>query len=121
MDRIIITNNSMVKNKYSDQFNIMYYDVDLPDLIIIVRDFIHQNYKLLTHPLSGSIKPNESKYKSVILEKGSSLDYESVDIVGKSIITISKFREMKRSNFVTRQMDEDYMLIDMSLLEGCLF
>ncbi len=121
MDRIIITNNRNVRDKYSADFNIEYHDVDLQELIVIVRDYIHQNYKLLTHPLSGSIKPNESKYKSLILEKGNSLDFNSVEVIGKSYLTVRKFSEMKRNKVITKQMDEDYMLIDMSLLEGCLF
>ncbi len=121
MNSIIITNNKMVRDKYSEQFNIVYYDVSLADLIKTVRDMIHKNYKLLTHPLSGSIKPNESRYKSIILEKGDSLDYESVAIIDESIVTVAKFNKIVKHSFISPQMDSDYMLIDMSLLEGCLF
>ncbi len=121
MNSIIVTNNKMVRDKYSGRFHVEYFDVPLADLMETVRDMIHKNYKLLTHPLSGSIKPNESKYKSFILEEGHCLDYESVAIISESIMTVYKFCEMKKNSFISPQMDRDYMLIDMSLLEGCLF
>ena len=63
----VITNNPLVKERLSNKIDVEYYDVEYISLLIKVRDKIHIGHKLLSHPLSGSIKPNETPYKSVII------------------------------------------------------
>jgi hypothetical protein len=46
---------------------INFIETDMTGVLVYVRDKIHKGHKLLTHPLSGSIKPNESPYKSVLI------------------------------------------------------
>ena len=61
MKNIIITNNKYVYEKYKDT-NEIKYDEDFTylDVLEYVRNQIHKGHKLLTHPLSGSVKPNRN-------------------------------------------------------------
>ncbi len=119
MNKIIFTNNILVKEKYDKMYDVCYHDVSFKQILIIVRDMIHKNYKLLTHPLSGSIKPNETPYKSLILEKSDSVDYDSILIISNSIMTAEKFEKIGIKK-ISEQMDADFKVIDLSLIEGCL-
>ena len=64
---IIITNNSMVRDELSANYQVEYEDISYEDVLRKVRDRVYAGHKLLTHPLSGSVKPNETPYKSVMI------------------------------------------------------
>ena len=69
MKKLIVTNNPMVRERYSQQYDLKYEETSFVGVLKQVRDLVHRGYRLLTHPLSGSIKPNETPYKSVLLEE----------------------------------------------------
>jgi len=91
MEQVIITNNPLVESEYKNTVQVDFSETDVHGVLLQARDLIHKGYKLLTHPLSGSIKPNESPYKSVILAQGQQTDFESVEVIEKSIATVEKF------------------------------
>ncbi len=56
-----------------------------------VRDKVHEGHELATHPLSGSVKPNETPYKTIMIsEKKGVLDFNSLKIIEDSIATAKK-------------------------------
>lgn len=116
---MIITNNDLVYEKYKKNYNIDYVNGDFKDVLIKTRDKIHEGYELLTHPLSSSIKPNETPYKSIIIsdEKGN-LKYESVVLIENSIMTYDKFTKL--SFKLTDKIIEDFKLVDLTVLESAL-
>lgn len=121
MSFIIITNNDMVYNKYKDQYNIELYDCSIKEVMLKVRDRIHEGYKLLTHPLSSSIKPNESLFKSIMIsDEKSVLDYDSLLIIENGIMTCDKFNKIKYNIVYTDRIIEDFKLIDLTVLESAL-
>lgn len=121
MSFIIITNNDMVYNKYKDQYNIELYDCSIKDVMLKVRDRIHEGFKMLTHPLSSSIKPNESLYKSIMIsDEKSVLDYDSLLIIENGIMTCDKFNKIKYNIVYTDKIIEDFKLIDLTVLESAL-
>lgn len=70
MDNIIVTNNKLVFEKYKDLYHIVYDEsFTYLDVLEYVRDKVHEGHLLTTHPLSGSIKPNETPYKTVMISK----------------------------------------------------
>ena len=88
---ILITNNPKVQNDPN-----IYCEKEIAgsykDVLIAARDKIHKGHKLLTHPLSGSVKPNETPYKSILVSKEiSKMDWESLQIIEDSISTYNKF------------------------------
>lgn len=87
---IIITNNKLVDEYYGGKRAVTWCSYQ--DVLYSVRDYVHKNYKLLTHPLSGSVKPNETPFKSVALEIGDKLDFNSVEMIENAIYTYSKLQ-----------------------------
>ena len=112
---IIVTNNPLVKNRLKEKVFLEYYDVDYLKLLEIVRDKVHLGYKLLTHPLSGSVKPNETPYKTVIVSENSNLDTEN------SIATTKKMLDINNTPPWNKEILEDFQVIDLSLIEGVLY
>jgi hypothetical protein len=92
-----------------------YYDV-----LIEVRDLVHQGYELITHPLMGSVKPNETPYRSIILKQGPKTDLQSVEITEISIQTYEKFEKMKPSPNWNQRIFEDFQFVDLKLFESSL-
>ena len=116
---IIVTNNIKVSNKYSD-YNVQYIDSEsMYEVLIAVRDLIHRGYKLLTHPIVSSIKPYETPYKSVALSKGSELDLYSLELIENSIELTKNFLD-KPKRKLTKEIDDDFRLIDYKLVIGAI-
>jgi len=59
---MIITNNPLVCENNSDEL-IHFIEEDLLALMKFVRNKVHLGHRLLSHPLAGSIKPNETPFK----------------------------------------------------------
>ncbi|MGO1368419.1 MAG: GrdX family protein [Senegalia sp. (in: firmicutes)] len=118
MKQYLITNNSLVHRKYSEEYEVDYLDVSYMDILKYVRDKIHSGHILLTHPLSGSIKPNETPYKTVIISKEKrNLDMKSLMIIEDSISTADKFINKIGMREFDLKSSEDFKVIDLSLVE----
>ena len=117
---MIITNNEKVYDKYKDKLSIMFIEGSFRDVLVKARDKIHEGHELLTHPLSSSVKPNETPYKSVVISdtKGS-LNLDSLYIIENSIMSFDKFNKNKMK-FINERIIEDFKLIDLTVLEGAL-
>ena len=108
MKFVIVTNNPKVRDELGQEFDVDYADITYREILCKVRDMIYEGHKLLTHPLSGSVKPNETPYKSILV----------ATIIENSIITADKFSvkfpEMPQS------VREDFQLIDSTLIRSAL-
>jgi len=114
---ILITNNPLVQKKYINRPKTEYIETDLLGILMHVRNHIHKGHKLLTHPLSGSVKPNETLYKSVLItEKANGTDTQSVCTIEDCIATAKKF--------LPKEIPEEYLSdlqnIDLSLIRTVL-
>ena len=111
---MIITNNNKVHEKYKNDYKIYYKEC--------IRDRVHEGYVLLTHPLSSSIKPNETPYKSVLIsDYKKSLDYKSLMIIENAIITYDKFKKDKDYTIeLTDRIIEDFKIVDLSIIQNAL-
>lgn len=116
---VIITNNIRVKEKFGGNYDVEYENLSFEDTLKKVRDRIYLGYRLLTHPLSGSVKPNETPYKSVLIskEKGS-LDLESVEIIESAIHSCKKFQF--KSDKYRPEVYEDFQVVDCTLIESAI-
>jgi hypothetical protein len=122
MKNILVTNNPDVRDKFQDRFQVDYLENQgYIQLLEHVRDMIHKGHQLLTHPLSGSIKPNETPYKSVILSsKKGELDSSGLSIVEDSIIAARKFITNRPTPDWPDHVLEDFRVIDLSLMENVI-
>lgn len=119
-DFFIITNNEMVRDKYASQVTVEFHPVKYTEIMRMARDYIHAGHKLLTHPLAGSIKPNETPYKTIFLTKSKKkMDSESLRIIEECIIACKKFGKERFPN-MPENMRQDFRTIDCSLCDNAM-
>ncbi len=122
MSSVLITNNPYVYDKYKDTMELIFKeDYNYIEILEFVRDKIHEGYELRTHPLSGSVKPNETPYKSIMISKGKGdLDESGLSIAEESILTARKFMTDKPTPDWTERVLDDFRVIDLSLIENVI-
>lgn len=119
MDYCIITNNPLVLEKLGDQKEVEYLDVSYEGVLREARDRIYRGHKLLTHPLSGSVKPNETPYKSIMMGKETAeVDEESVRIIEGALLSCGKF--LFKSDRYKPEVYKDFQMIDCTLIESAV-
>ena len=114
----IMTNNPMVSNIPGAE----YEDISLLEVLERVRDQIHLNYRLLTHPMAGSVKPNETPYKSVILAAlpDKEMDVDSLKIIEAAIILSTRLMQDRPTPLWNDKVRADFALVDFSLVQSGL-
>lgn len=115
----IVTNNLKVK-EFFKRDELIWVDGGYLEVLVTVRDCIHSNSKLLTHPLSGSIKPNETPYKSIAIESNTHLDFDSLDLIEKAIETYRKLQKDSITPDWREDIREDFMVIDLDLIKHAI-
>ncbi|WP_338471391.1 GrdX family protein [Niallia sp. XMNu-256] len=121
---IVITNNVLSKEGFEKTSDVIFVDGSLMDVMKTARDFVHKGHKLLTHPLMGSIKPNETPYKTIAIsfkaENGVNLD--SLSLMENSIETSEKLIDNRPprnwSKEIINRVYEDYRVIDFDLIHN---
>lgn len=116
-NNIVVTNNPLVVEKYGETVLIEYYDVSLLELLELIRDKVHLGYKLLTHPLSSSVKPNETPYKTIIISNEGKLDENSLKIIENSILTAKKLISNTGLPKWNERILKDFQVVDLSIIE----
>jgi hypothetical protein len=119
---IIVTNNEAVFKTYKDSHPVDYKsDFTFLQVLEYCRDKIHKGAKLLTHPLTGSIKPNETPFKSIMIEEeGSNLDMESLMMIESAIETTKKFLSNHEVKEWPDRILDDFRLIDFRLITSAI-
>ena len=85
-----------------------------------VREKIYKGYCLLTHPMAGSMKPNQTPYKSVLLAAHSSFegDFNSLEVIERAIDAYNKFQKQRPTPNWSEKIKKDFGAIDVSLIQG---
>lgn len=119
VDYIIVTNNPQVVESYQKDKEILFKEVDFKEILTVVRDLVYQGKELLTHPLSGSVKPLETHYKSVLVSKTDKgpADFRSVQLIENALSACSKFAY---KNDDDEQTLEDMQAVDLALISGAI-
>lgn len=116
---MVITNNPLVRSRLYDTHEVIYLELSYEELLKVVRDRIYEGHRLLTHPLSGSVKPKETPYKSVLIsERKEKVDGESVRLIENAILVCQKFQD--KSKYYKEEVYKDFQLVDWTLLESGL-
>lgn len=116
---LIITNNPKVADKYGGMFWVEYREDDYRSVLIRVRDAVHAGHRLLTHPLAGSLKPNQTPFRSVMLTKGAEgTDWADLERVESSLDAYHKFTQGRKTPIWTERVRDDFATIDLSLIDG---
>ena len=95
MKGIMVTNNLKCFEKWKDKLQIDYKEEwKYLDVLQAARDYIHRGYALLSHPLAGSMKPNQTPFKSIVLGTESlegANEFRDLELIEESIEAYYKF------------------------------
>ena len=112
----LITNNPKFIEENLKDIEIEYLDVSYIDILRKVRDYVHENWEIVTHPLYGSVKPNETIYRTIVLKENNSLDITSINLISDAILTFKKFRNNREVPQWTDRVKDDFSVIDYDLI-----
>ena len=121
-DYLILTNNPMVKEHLEGRgrFTIRFEpERSFREILVEARDLVYAGHILYTHPLAGSVKPNETPYKSLIVSVDPhGFDAEHGELMANAIAVFDKFKPIGWE--LEERILRDFQLIDYSLLCGAL-
>ncbi|MCL2580739.1 MAG: GrdX family protein [Oscillospiraceae bacterium] len=111
----ILTNSPLAAEKYPDLAALLEANVE--GVFKAARDEIHLGAVLINHPLAGSIKPNESPYKSLLLStQRGAVDFKSLEMIEAALYTLKKMPVRDRA--LPDKVLEDFQVIDLDLLDS---
>lgn len=119
----IITNNPMSKSEFESKYVVEYIeDGTQIDVLKKVRDYVHLGNRLLTHPLMGSVKPNETPYRTICISKKreENVDLNSLDIIESAIATTEKFIRDFNIPGWSEKVLLDFQVIDLDLISHAI-
>ena len=120
----IVTNNSLCRDKYQELIPVEFLEgKGYMDVLLAVRDYIQKGWRLETHPMTGSLKPNQTPYKSIMvsdLPREQEEFYSQEMTIENSILSCRKFLEIKQTPNWTEEIRKDFMIVDLSLIEGAI-
>ncbi len=113
----ILTNNPQVAATYPKAS--AFLEGTVAQVFRRARDRVHHGAVLISHPLAGSVKPNESPYKSVLVSSGEGpVDMGSLALIEGAAEVLRKLGEKPRR--YTPAMLEDYQVIDLDLVHSAM-
>ena len=112
----LITNNPKFIEENLKDIEIEYLDVSQIQILRKVRHYVHENWEIVTHPLYGSVKPNETIYRTIVIKENNSLDVTSVNLISDAILTFKKFRNNREVPQWTDRVKDDFSVIDHDLI-----
>lgn len=125
MKFMLVTNNRMVQERFKpgetkNLTQVVYQEnFDLIAVLESARNLIHSGHRLLTHPLSGSVKPYETPFKSVaVTSETEVLDFQSLQIIEESLATAKKFLADARVIQYSEKVYDDFRVIDLNLIQS---
>lgn len=120
----IITNNRLCVEKYGEQISMEYLETGtFMDVLHKTRDYLHKGWRLETHPLTGSIKPNQTPYKSIMVSDHKvepDEAYTQILTIENSISSCEKFLAIRQTPDWPEHIRADFRLVDLSLIEGAI-
>ena len=119
---LIITNNERVAERFAAGFQVELL-AEYGEVLLRTRDALQTEYRLLTHPMSGSLKPNQTPFKTIILErveKRGVLDMNSIELIERAMAAYHKFYECREIPAWSERSREDFRTVDLSLMEPAI-
>lgn len=121
-DHLILTNNPLVPRcmEGKGEFTIRFLpELSFRQVLVLARNMVYEGHTLYTHPLAGSVKPNETPYKSLIVSREAhGFDAQHGEMIASAIAVFDKFKPLGRT--FPPSVLEDFQLIDYTLLAGAI-
>jgi prephenate dehydrogenase len=118
----IITNNPLLYERFKKKLkdDVVWVNASAQEVLTQVRNAIHKGAVLLSHPLSGSMQPGLSPYKSVLVSKPQpQVDFQSVKYIEEAAGIYRKNAKLKYMSYNDKMLN-DFQVIDMDLMASAL-
>ena len=121
-DYLILTNNPLVRRCMEGRglYTIRFQEEkSFREILVEARDMVYAGHTLYTHPLAGSVKPNETPYKSLVVSlEPHGFDAQYGELMASAIAVFDKFKPIVRQ--LPERVLRDFQLIDYTLLAGAI-
>ena len=121
-DYLILTNNPLVRQCMEGRghYTIRFEpERSFREILVEARDLVYAGHTLYTHPLAGSVKPNDTPYKSLIVSiEPHVFDAQHAELMSNAIAVFDKFKPISRE--LGEGVLRDFQLIDYTLLCGAI-
>ena len=121
-DDLILTNTPLVRQCMEGRghYTIRFEpERSFREILVEARDLVYAGRTLNTHPLAGSVKPNETPYKSLIVSmEPHGFDEQHAELMANAIAVFDKFKPIVRE--LPERVLRDFQLIDYTLLCGAI-
>lgn len=114
-DVMAVTNNLLAAELMGRSIAVHFIHGGYRDVLIVLRDMVHIGHRLYMHPLYGSIKPDVTPYRTVLLsEKIHELSLSDIQIISNSITVCDGFPPADEA--APERLLEELRLADISLI-----
>ncbi|MGR6836542.1 GrdX family protein [Syntrophomonas erecta] len=115
---LVITNNLMVKNM--SDIKVSFIDGDGREVLYQTLNKVAGGHRLLSHPLAGSLKPDQNPFKSILVsqEKGQ-VNQSEIAVLHRSLEKMENMVE-GGCRINKKPIYKDLQVIDQSLLASAL-
>lgn len=111
-----LTNNPLIINKKCP--HVESIEGDPLVVFMVLKNEIVKGYKLITHPLTGSIRPDINPYKTVIIsDMAGNLDFEGLQLVENAIEYTKSLYRISQNHKWDEASLRDFQLIDFDLIK----
>lgn len=118
---ILVTNNKDCHERYRNSFDCVYSESwDYGQVLVAARDLLHQGCVLLSHPLAGSLKPNQTPYRSLVLSgraEGPRDRFTGLLLLEQAIDIYYGFQRNRKTPDWPEKYLKDFRAVDLSLVE----
>ena len=120
MKYFVLTNNPIVKEQVAPAADVVFQACGIRQIFEQAAIYVSKGHRLLSHPLSGSVKPGETPYKSMMLacDARAQADAASMQLVSQALLACDKFAD-KSSGYSCEAL-RDLQVVDAALIAGAL-
>lgn len=118
---LLITNNRLCVEAFYSRCTCLFEESwSYEHVLTAARDAIHQGYHLLNHPQSGSLKPNQTPYRTLLLSQyspDSQEQFTSLLLIEQALAAYAKFQKMRPTPPWPDKVLDDFRIADLSLMQ----
>jgi len=113
----LVTNNDLVEKL---GYPVVKVEGEIDKVLMKVLDLILAGHRLLSHPLSGSVKPSINPYKTVMISstQNDQVDYREVEIVQTCLEKVRDMRKRRSLIQWGKNIDADLKFLDGELVNS---
>lgn len=121
---LLVTNNRLCRDKYDGRTKVDYLEGgSYLEVLVRVRDYVHRGMRIETHPMAGSIKPNQTPFRSVLLSDRKMDGDEMIEnelMIEDAVLMTRKFLEDRPVRKWDEKIVNDFRQVDLELISGAI-